>query len=225
MNFNPILFIPSPRDIPEVKKWWPLLPYDKFIVKYTPQLSAYTQGKVFFLSHPEYSHLVMMPDDLEVPPDKLEQLRDRMQFHKLKVISGISNIDEDRPDMWTAQPLGCNFELDHPPSHLWYNRENSKHFSAKLTTEGMMQVGHVGFSCEIIERSVFEKVSWMGSSTQKSGNFDWQFSHDCKDLGVEIWVDTTVKLWHRRKQQWAEAKKIKHTTGELGYSYLLKDKK
>ena len=188
-----------------------------------PQLPAYSEGRNFFVSHPEYTHFIIIPDDLEVPPESLKILVDDMQFQNLKVISGICNIDEDRPEMYAIQPLGCNFNLPGPPSHMWYNKENRKHFAQKLPdVEGMLQVGHSGFCCEIIERELFLKVSWIGADVNHVSNFDWQFSHDCKDLGVEIWVDTNVKLWHRRNQQRQEARRVKVDSSINGFTQLLK---
>ena len=82
---KPLIFIPSVRDLPEVKEAVDKLPYDKLWVKYMKQGQAYVTGRNFFLSHPEYTHLVINPDDLIVTEEQIEQLLSDTQIF---VISG-----------------------------------------------------------------------------------------------------------------------------------------
>jgi len=213
--------MPSPRNISDVKKWWPKLPYDKFIVEKKLQLPAYTDAKNYFLDHEEYTHLVVCPDDLEVTPTNLEILLNDVKCSGYRTIAGICNIDESQPDTYAIQPLGTDLTSDHPQvdKGSWYMK-NEKPI---LPDVKILQVGHCGFSCQFIERELLEKVKWRGASNGGNANFDWQFSKDCHELNIPIFVDTTVKLWHRRKEQWAVAKAFKaNVSAYKGKSYLMK---
>ncbi len=215
---KPLLFMPSPRDIPAVKKLWHEIPYDKFIVKYKQEKQAYALGKEFFLKNTDYTHLIICPDDLEVTPEAVEQLISDVKQFGYETISGYCNLDEVSKDTYAIQPMGRDFSKDkpHTTKESWYSKDN-------LPEDDIIQVGHTGFACQLISRKLFEKLSWIGSSSMGAGNFDWQFSKNCFDLSIPIMVDTRVKLWHRRKEQYDRVNKYKHGEGfPDGYSFLLK---
>jgi len=206
---NILLFMPSPRDIPQVKRYWNDLPADKLIVKYTPQLEAYQIGREYFLSHPEYTHLAICPDDLEVTKEGFEILKKDIEMFHFPVVSGICGIDENRPDIYAIQQQVLMDEIK-PASDGWI--EN-------LPEETLFVVGHSGFCFEIIERDLISKVSWVGSSNNGRGNFDWQFSKDCKKEGHIIMVDQRVKMKHWRVKQYLRVRE--NLAEKCGYHYLL----
>ena len=221
-NIRPLLMMPSPRDIPDVVKWWPQIQHDKFVVKYKNQITAYTESKKFFLEHPEYTHIIVCPDDLEVTPEGVKQLLDDIRDFGYQTISGYCNIDESQPDTYAIQPLGTDMTPDHPNTTKgsWYMKDEKPILPLD---KFLLQVAHVGFSCQIIERSLFEKVKWIGASGGGLHNFDWQFSKDCQKLDIPIFVDIRVKLWHRRTEQYSQAKAVKNRAYRTdGYSFLMK---
>jgi hypothetical protein len=221
---NPLIFIPSPRDIPEVKKQWHNIKYDKYIVKYTPQLEAYTKGKQFFKEHEEYTHFIIMPDDLEVYPSDIERLIINAKIDPDYVHSGMCNIDETRLQVFNIQPLGCDFTRDHPPSQNWYNTETKNYKGVDFPDSTFFQVGFVGFALTIIPRDVLLKASWVGASHGGHGNFDWQFCRDCDKMGVPIFVETSINMFHRRFEQTKKAKQIASGEQDIGYTVWLKDR-
>lgn len=75
MPTKPLIFIPSPRDLPEFKDSVDKLKFDKLWVKYYDQESAYQVGRNWFLEH-EYTHFVILPDDLIVKQEDIERLVD-----------------------------------------------------------------------------------------------------------------------------------------------------
>jgi len=205
-----LIAIPSPRDIPEVTDNWTLYEHDVVVVKYSQQKSAYKYLRDYFLEHEEYTHFCIMPDDLVVTTEQLETLwKDAKRFTHFTT-SGVCPVDED-----TTRPKGIPLaiqikipiqtegdETKFPRDWLY------KHELDKLDVE-ILRVDHSGFCCSIIPRQVMEEVSWRGSTKinqDMEGNFDWQFSQDCKKLGYPIHVDTTVMLKHLRNQQSKEAK-------------------
>lgn len=215
--------MPSPRNIPDVIKWWDQIPYDKLIEKYRMPLDAYTNAKNYFLEHKQYTHLVICPDDLEVTPDAIEQLIDDVEFFGFDVIAGMCNIDETQPDTYAIQPIGSQvYTNNHPDCTFgsWYHKEDKP----ILPKKDIIQVGFAGFTCEMISRRVLEKVSLEGASNGKQGNFDWNFTRECHELGVPIMVDTRVLLYHRRLEQSKQAKAFKNRAIHIdeGESILLK---
>lgn len=210
MRINPLIFIPSPRDIPSVKRLWHKIPYDKFIVKYKTQIEAYLEVKQYFMTHhTEYTHIVLCPDDLEIQVDTIHRLLNGMAINPTyETISGICNIDESQPDVYDIQPLGCDYTRDKP-----------------LTTKGAfyekstlpkdiqyLEVGHGGSACRIITRNLFSKLSFTGATGD--GWWDWQISKELHKLKIPNMVDTSILLYHRRFEQ-------KPIT-QNGYSFLLK---
>ncbi len=216
---KPLIFCPSPRDIPQVKRQWHQLPYDKFIVKYKPQLEAYTEGREFFLKH-NYTHFIMCPDDLVVTKENLEKLIKNVKNPGYETIAGICNIDETQMDTYAVKPLGIDMTRQNPDTTFgsWYMKDKKP----ILPQNEIIQVSHAGFPLQIISRELMEKVSWVGSTTDKKGNFDWQFSKDCHKLGVPIYCDTSVNSLHLRHLAWEQVRKYKESGFPEGYSFLLR---
>ena len=184
--------IPSPRDIPEVKKIWHQLPYDKFIVKYTPEIEAYQQIRKFFLEH-DYSHLCICPDDLELTVDGVNQLWDDIKKYDYPVLSGYTNVDETNDKDCAMQHHVLDTEKP-PASYGSWIREDA--FDGRY-----LQVEHSGFQCQIIRKDVVELTSFRGADRNGLGYLDWQFSKECKKQNIPIMIDTHVKFYHRRFQE------------------------
>jgi hypothetical protein len=214
MTINPLLFMPSPRDIPQVKKQWHMLPYDKYIVKYEPQHIAYAQGKQYFLNHPQYTHFVVCADDLVILMEDMETLLEDAE--RFDVIDALCNIDETQPGTYAIQPLGCKLTGEKPDtSHgAWYMEGGAKPI---LPKGRYLQVGHSGAACRVIKRETFERLAFTGAR-QGLGWFDYQMSKELTTLKIPIMVDTVVKLYHMRNAE--TPVKVKEGSG---YSFLLKE--
>lgn len=167
-------------------------------------LDAYQDARKYFLDHTEYTHLVVCPDDLEVTQPALDQLVADIEKYRLPVISGMCNMDENQPETYNIQALGISYEENHPPmyKHSWIKKD-------VLPKDMIFEVGFAGFGCEFIERDIMESVSFRGAADDGQSNMDWQFTRECVNLGYKIFVDQRVNLWHRRTEQWAEAKAFK----------------
>jgi hypothetical protein len=208
---NPLLFSPSPRDIPAVLELWETLQYDHLVEKYMRPLAAYQAGRQYFLEHKEYTHLVVCPDDLEVTETVLNMLVSDIMVHNYPVIAGMCNMDEGQPELYNIQAKGISYKDNKPPAFKdsWIRR-------GKLPAEPIFEVGFAGFGCEFIERSVMEKVSFTGATNDKQGNFDWQFTRECVSMGIPIMVDQRANIWHRRLEQSKEAKAVNNGTVHMG---------
>lgn len=127
-----------------------------------------------------------------------------IMVHKYPVISGMCNMEESQPDKFNIQKTGISYEENHPPmgKKAWMRMED-------MPKEYIFEVGFAGFACEFIERSVVEQVSLRGDAHDGQSNMDWGFTKECVKLGIKIMVDRRVNLWHRRKEQYHQAKAVK----------------
>ena len=206
---NPLLFMPSPRDIPQVKQAWTKLPYDKFIVKYKNQKEAYAEGREFFLQHEEYDYIVICADDLVIQPEDLETLLKDVQEFKFKQLDGICPLDETMPEFYACQPLGCDVSGNQPQMGYgcWYMKET-------IPDDTYLRVGHSGAVCRVIERELFTKLTFTGGNDTKDGWFDFGMTKEMNELKVPIMVNTTVLMEHLRNAQ-------KVDKNNLNYGYTL----
>ena len=190
---NPLICVPSPRDIPEVHTALNELSYDKFIVKYHRASEAYSKIRRFFLSHKEYDILVNFADDLIVHPEGLEQL---LEYHKVfltsganATISGICNFD-----MWKNSDKYC-FKLeghsDFPPI------EGFDEYIEKYQDLGIhpyYSVDFNAFACMVTPRWIIEKIPFRFDEYE--AGVDQYFAEDCKKEGIKLYVDTSVRFQH-----------------------------
>lgn len=182
---HPLIGIPSPRDIPEFLSAIALIHDDKIWAKYHTEFDAYCILRNFFLEHTEYTHLVIIPDDLIVTRSEYEYLKEQVKNYP--VFSGTCNLDlkSENKDLfickldWNKLDLGIGYltraELDRLP--------------------GVQEMAFEGFACCFIRRDVVEKVPFVGSLT--CGYFDRRFAYDCKQLDIPLMVDTSIRMHHR----------------------------
>lgn len=206
-----LVAIPSPRDIPEVTDNWTTYSHDVIVVKYEVQHKTYKFLRDYFLEHAEYTHFCLMPDDLVVTTEQLDELWKYTVEFDLPVLSGVCPVDEDetRPK---GIPLVIQKTIPVPTKDSGDERRFPREWIYKhdlYPCDNMIKVEHAGFPCSIISRGVMEKVSWRGSTKiglDLEGNYDWQFSQDCKRNNIAIHVMPYVYLKHLRNTQSIEAK-------------------
>lgn len=218
---NPLIAIPSIRDIPAVKRLWHQIPYDKWIVKDKTHKEAYLDIEEYFEAHHEYDILIIAADDLEITPEGIEMLLDSLTTNSLLTVSGYCNVDESSPDTYAVQPIGSqDFTRDSPDTTFgaWYHKDRKPVFP---TDSRLLRVGFEGFCCQVITRELFDMIDLAGPAEVR-GNFDWNFCKQLHSKQIPIIVDTGVKLYHRRFEQMDRVQGFLHKPQENGYSYLLK---
>ena len=189
---KPLIFIPSVRDLPEVKEAVDKLPYDKLWVKYMKQGQAYVTGRNFFLSHPEYTHLVINPDDLIVKPDQLAWLLS-LTRNTNRVVSGWCVHGKTR-DPRVGLDTNISFHLYKGDPHVG-TYEDYKHITIeevnKFHTGDMIkEVKFSGFAPTIIPRDVVHDIPFKVS--QGDCCVDSYFAQDLDKLGIKQYVDFRI---------------------------------
>ena len=211
MESKLLVAIPSPRDIKEVTENWTTYDYDCIVVKYALQHEAYKHLREYFLEHEEYTHFCIMPDDLVVTSEQLNDLWECATIEdNYPVLSGICPVDEDE-----TRPKGIPLAIQRVIPKQTRDSDETRsprdwvYQKDLYPCDSIIKVEHAGFPCMIIRRDIMEIVSWRGSTKiglNLEGNYDWQFSQDCKRNGIPIHVMPYVYLKHLRNTQSKEAK-------------------
>jgi hypothetical protein len=228
MKINPLVCCLQPRDIPEfIKAVNTQLEFvDKYWIRYHEQPAAYKAMYNFFIEHTEYSHLVILPDDLIPTREGYARLfRDLVQFDYL-VISGYCNLDtKDNAHL-------SNISLDHlPPRNPAGKTYDDYHFNTIAELEELrdkwnnriLEVKYAGFPMTIIHRYVF--MQGINFRYDNGCCPDVLFGLDIADRNIPQFVDLRVKLKHLKvsdkpSEQSLQIGKKKPQT-ELEYKNLL----
>jgi len=193
------LFIPSPRDIPEVKESIDKLKIDKYWVKYYPQEEAYQTARNFFLYNYEYTHLVIHPDDLLSEQWQLEHLL--LSAATDAVMSGwcINTILENWQEL---NQSSISKTLPYPePIKATYGTYNFMKVKSieNLLSKGtaIIKVKFSGFALCCIPRIIVEKVPFRGDG---DCCMDSTFALDLDAEGIEQFANLRVRTVHLRRK-------------------------
>lgn len=219
-SWCPLFCSPSPRDIEEVTKCHQNLPYDRLYAKYFVEREAYYHLRSFFLQNEEYTHLVLIPDDLVFTMEDVEQLKADLAAFDYPVLSGICNVDMDEnKDKWSITE-----NLPHPVRPLkridakenkvrrWYGWRWYSWFTDKTLQEekerqksDIIRVQHSGFALQVIRRDIVDQIDFMtdavenGIAESETSSVDIMFSNSCGKEGIPIYADTRVQTLHLRR--------------------------
>lgn len=192
-----LLAMPSPRDIDDVIRAWENLPDDQLHVKYFKEWSAYQQIRNFFLDHIEYTHLAICPDDLVITPKDLDYLKDDIEKFDFPVVSGMSNVNMDKPDL-------MNVMIGSIPAKMAQNRTPFAWNKFRDFKQDLTKVLFSGFPLMIIRRDIVEKIDFDSESKldgfdpDQVGNLDIHFCWRCYENNIPIWVDRRARMIHLR---------------------------
>ena len=192
-----LIFIPSPRDIPEFITAITKIPHDKLAVKYVHYADEpYPQARQFFLDHKEYSHFAICPDDLIVNKKGVDQLWKDAKTG-LDFIAGMCNVDlKDMNRLAMTYNLPSQYRAER--EFAWYRKDDLKY-----KNHDIINVGWCGTPFAIMPRKVIEQFEFTGDiiwnpKGDKTESFDIQIAHDLYDLGIDEMVDTRVFFKHMR---------------------------
>jgi len=205
---KPLLFMPSPREIPEVEESWDALPYDKYIVKNMLEKPAYQKGRDFFLEHEEYTHIVICPDDLIIDYNNFELLKRTTEENDLSNLCGVAMVDEES-NAYACKPLGVPFSAMSGGSY--YYRDKERNYKL-LPDNQILEVGYTGFMIQFLERDLVEThLSFDGGCENNNGCMDLMQSREMSSNHIPYLVHTGAFFTHLRRRQYKETKEwIKH---------------
>lgn len=189
----------SPRsNIINVEIWNGKLPCDKIIPRYTIEHKAYSQMRLYFLSHKQYTHLVLATDDIVVRPDHIDRLVDTLEEHDYPVLSGLMNVEQnDVNNVNVSKTIPIKDR-----KHRQYEWMNRKELEEQPT---LFQVEFSGFPLMAIRRDVVSKIMFdadrvfEGKAPHRGASLDTVFCWYCKERDIPIVVDKRIDMKHLRK--------------------------
>ena len=216
-TIKPLIAIPSVRDLQEFKQAIKQIKnIDKLWIKYTPAPTAYPLIRSEFLSNPNnYTHLIILPDDLIVEPDKLQYLLDDYDTalstdeKNTTILTGYCNVDvkadNDKANICTEPVLvhrGARTYNWIPIQHLRTQKNNIASDQNSTDKDYLIPVKFAGFPLYIIPRNIVEQIPFRDDSNaeyQQTGVcYDVMYCHDSQEKGFKIYTDLRVDLHHLR---------------------------
>jgi hypothetical protein len=196
---NPLVCILQPRDIPQftdsVKSELQIA--DKYWIKYHVQGLAYDKMREIFLKHTEYSHLVILPDDLIITKEAYARIYDDLTRNDYSVISGWCNLDRDNPTLSNI----CIDDLPPNPPHLGKLTDYKFATMQELTDLRkkfgwqVIEVKYAGFPLTFIRRDVVEQIPFREDDGCCP---DSLFAIDLHDKKIPQFVDLGAKMYHMK---------------------------
>jgi hypothetical protein len=229
-KLNPLICSPSPRDIPRWLEAMKKLDFvDRLYCKYfTPEKLAYDIGRNYFITHEEYTHLVIIPDDLIVEPDQLKSMITTVERTDFPVFSGVANMDLTAgKDMFSI-----SFDVIHiDPNRRRYSLISREEINEYARRGRYMKVNWAGFPCMFIRRDIVEKFEFNldGIARHDSNGFtgcctDTVFCFECYICDVPIYVDPAVQMLHLKISDSYKEYFYAGTSDHPSHAYLEKSK-
>ena len=188
---KPLLVILKFRELPQFREAVKDLKIDKLWVKWYGQITipdAYSVAREEFLKRTEYTHFMLLTDDVIVWQKHVDQLIEDGEHYD--VISGWFN--NDLTDH--ADDTNFSFYLPHDPpcngSYEAYRFQKIGRYSTKIP---IVEVAHQGTALTLLSRKIIEEVPFRSSN---GCCIDACLSLDLAKKGIKQYVDLRVRCLH-----------------------------
>jgi hypothetical protein len=189
---RPLVVVFRPRQIAQFEEAIIKIKADKLHINYFPQHIAYPLARIEFLKREEYTHFVLVTDDLIVTPRDYDLLKG--ECNDYDVISGWGNNWLYGP--W-AEYSSVSFSMPpYPPSG---GTIEDYHFTPIKTLEAMLVKGpivpvpHQGTMFTFLKREIVERIPFRHDC---GCCVDALLSHDLAKQGIKQYVDLRVRMLH-----------------------------
>jgi len=200
-KFKPLLVYWRPKDIPQVLDGLKQIPCDQLFLNYMPYPYIYQITTSFFLSNPEYTHLICHPNDLVPTRDVYDKLVKHIAQKDYAVISGVCNWDMEKyKDYW-------NITVDLPA--LKYSERVYHKLHKDRYPNTLLKVPWAGFPFMFIRRDIIKKVPFPPICVKETderpiweskGGFggDVCWANNLDYYNIEQYADTGCNMLHLR---------------------------
>ena len=202
---NPLIFIPSPRDIPEFLEATDKIECDKLWLKYHPEDEAYRIARDWFLhTGTDYTHLAILPDDLIITQENFDTLSKSAEYYD--IISGwcrntIRLRDDWKGELETEETADSSFSIDTlPPNPPYQGTYDKFNFLSVKTVQKMIDYGisyvpvlFSGFPLIFIARHMVRAIPFR---TSEGCCVDSCLALDIYRLGFHQFVNLNVRTTH-----------------------------
>ena len=204
---NLLIINPSPRKIKLFEAKLQILntKYDILREKNNfNEVEAYNNCRDYFLSHPEYTHLAILPDDLLVDLKHVDRLVEDLEKYDYDVLSGISNFSMESKNFFNH--MTCIDYLNYGAVDQLAKTARFDYFKQVMTREDyvklkekladkpdrIIRVALSNFPLTIAKRHVIEKIEF-GMSLM---GVDTVFFQSCINKGIATYADLDVEMLH-----------------------------
>lgn len=208
-SVNLLIMVLSPRKIKEFYQKLDFInqKYDVLIIKNDfDELHAYNSGREWFLNHPEYTHLAILPDDLLVDVHHIDTLIEDIKQGDYRVISGVCNFEYSTKNFFNRMAMieykkyeaiemlkrkgKYNYDRDIIRRDDYYALRDEQ----VKKNEKVIRVTFSAFSFTIIRRDVVELIEF-GHNTM---GVDVVFFQSCIKNSIPTYTDLTVEMLHMK---------------------------
>ena len=204
---NLLILNPSPRNIKifEAKLKKLNTKYDILRIKNDfDEKHAYNSGRDWFLSHPEYTHLAILPDDLLVDLKHVDKLIEDLEEFDFDVLSAISNFALSTANFyknmtaieWTKYEAVDQIRKTGRFDYFKHIMSRERYHKIKEEMQNkpnrIIRVAMSHFPFTIMKRHVVEKITF-GSNLM---GVDTVFFQDCIKNNIATFADLDVELYH-----------------------------
>jgi hypothetical protein len=197
LGVHPLFAIMSPRDIKFVKEGLDKIDYiDKIFVKYFNAVDALKKMYEYFLSHKEYTHIIIHSDDAVPNYEYIAMLIADVKKYRFKSLSGIVLMDyftQDNRVSVTIKPVyGLHYLVRDSYACIPYEFINLK---------GIIRVWFQGFALTMLSRDIVEQVAKLMWTIPEHTAYDLPYdvilAVICHDyLHISQHVDLRAWYWH-----------------------------
>ena len=177
------------------------IPCDKLFINYIPYPWPHRIARDYFLTHPEYTHLMIIPNDLIVTlKDYRKMVRNIDNYPMIDVICGVCNVDtEQEKDYWAiCQNLPALGSMD----YQWYPSKIKEYLQGAI-----IRVPFAGMPFMCMARHVIEGLTrnearpgYDGTELFGKDGFatDVHLCHNLWNNHIPIYCDTSIEMLHLR---------------------------
>jgi hypothetical protein len=211
-----LLVILKFRELPQFREAVKDLKIDKLWIKWYGQITkpdAYSVAREEFLKRTEYTHLLLLTDDVIIQQKDIDQLIQDYEDTGCDVISGWFNND------LTTHADDTNFSYTLPPdppsngSYEGYHFEKIKkveQWQSVIPGAWRLEVLHQGTALSLISRKIIEEVPFRNS---QGCCIDSCLSLDLAEKGIKQYVDLRVRTLHLKineQMAWRISEVLQH---------------
>ena len=208
MKFNPLIGFWHAVDLDEVKDGLNSIPCDKVQASYFPYPFPHRIIEKFFRDNTEYTHLIMIPNDLVYNNSNFERTKEIILKHDYPVLCGLCNVDlKEHKDQWNVcQKLP---ELPYTQRRYRWLANSTRKAYINLGLR-LIPVKFAGYPATCIRRDVLDKIRLNIFPEDKKvnelpiweskGGFsnDLMTCHNLNDVNISIMCDLENTMLHFR---------------------------
>lgn len=204
-KINPLLVYWHAVDLPQVTDGLKTIPCDQLHVSYFKYPYPHIIAEDFFKAHKEYTHLILVPNDLICTKEHYDMLLKYIKEFDYEVLCGVCNVDTEK----YKDKLNITSEL--PVIGPYYSRRY--YWISKNKYPSMiLKVPFAGFPMMWVRRDVLDKtrINWLSPQLKGNNKAIWEqtggysndlaFCHNLKHLGIPIHCYTGCNMLHLRYQ-------------------------